>query len=63
MSSERLELSDEALTWINDMKALEVKVLEHLAKAPADVSGRWQAVAKTHFQEGRMAAVRSVTEK
>lgn len=36
------------------------RILNQLARNGAD--GRWAAVAKTHFQEGLMAAVRAVTK-
>lgn len=57
------ELSEEVKTFIKEVRELETKMLDLLANAPAEVDKRWQSVAKTHFQEGRMAAVRSVTEK
>jgi hypothetical protein len=34
-----------------------------LDAAPEGVDGRWKSIARTHFQEGRMALVRAVTEK
>lgn len=41
------------------------KTLEDLLKrfdeSKVDIDKRWQSIARTHFQEGLMAAVRSVT--
>lgn len=57
------ELSKEIRDYISQVKEQEKKFLDLVALAPDGVDKRWQAIAKTHIQEGRMAIVRSVTEK
>jgi hypothetical protein len=48
--------------WVAQMRALESGILNHLAAAPEDKDPRWVSIAKTKYEEGRMAAVRAVTE-
>lgn len=57
------ELSKETVDYISQVKELEKKFLDLIIAAPEGVDKRWQAISKTHIQEGRMALVRSVTEK
>ena len=57
------QLSQEVMDYVTLVKQEETKFLQLIASAPEGVDRRWQAVAKTHVQEGRMALVRSVTEK
>lgn len=58
-----MDLDKEVQDYIAVVKQEEAKFLELIASAPEGVDRRWQAIAKTHIQEGRMALVRSVTEK
>jgi hypothetical protein len=51
-------------TFVNTIRDLEkqiLAVLEEGFKNP-DINKRWLSIAKTHVEEGRMAAVRSVFE-
>lgn len=57
------ELSNEVKEYIIKVKEQEKIFLTIIASAPEGVDKRWQAIAKTHIEEGRMALVRSVTEK
>jgi hypothetical protein len=62
------QLSPEIIEYIAQVKELEQQFLALISSAPEGVDGRkpdgrWQAVSKTHIQEGRMALVRSVTEQ
>ncbi len=54
------ELSDTEVDTINQIKDLEILV----GQLWRNVSGdhRWRAIAKTHFQEGFTAFVRSVAK-
>ncbi len=38
------------------------QILEEFNVSSVDIDKRWQAIAKTHFQEGPMAAVRGITK-
>jgi len=57
------ELSQEVIDYIKQVKEQEKVFLALLDAAPEGVDGRWKSIARTHFQEGRMALVRAVTEK
>ena len=59
--------SPEQIRVINDLKTMEVQVVKCLdsfiyapLQCPAD--GRWMSIAKTHIQQGFMAAVRAVAK-
>lgn len=58
-----MSMPQEILDYISLVKEEEKKFLDLIAAAPDGVDRRWQAITKTHIQEGRMALVRSVTEK
>jgi hypothetical protein len=58
------ELTDNVKEFIKKVRDLESQMLNLINEFPKDqIDGRWSSIAKTHIQEGRMAAVRSVTEK
>jgi hypothetical protein len=57
------DLPQNITDYIAQVKEQEKVLLDLIAGAPEGVDRRWQAIAKTHIQEGRMAAVRSVTEQ
>jgi len=57
------ELSQQTKDYIAAVRVEEAKFLELIANAPEGVDKRWQELAKDHIQQGRMALVRSVTEK
>lgn len=63
--------SDEQIKWINYLKTKEIEIVEdfdNMLSAPFSFEGcapisadkRWLAIAKTHIQEGFMAATRAV---
>lgn len=56
------DLSDDDITVMNEIKAAErdAAALWNRVLSRPDVDKRWGAVAKTHFQEGFSALVRSV---
>lgn len=58
------ELSDEQIMLINRIKDMEIEVggLYRLVKMLETTDKRWTAIAKTHFQEGFSALVRSVAQ-
>lgn len=58
------DLSPEEIALMNEIKAEGEKVgalIEKLQATPG-VDQRWVAIAKTHLQQGFMAAVRSVAQ-
>jgi hypothetical protein len=58
-------LSPEQLNAINILKDIEFRLLQDTAQIFASLiehDKRWGAIAKTHFQEGFMAAVRSIAK-
>lgn len=58
------ELSADEIALINEVKAKGVELGELIDKLQG-YSGsdpRWVAIAKTHFQEGGMAAVRAIAK-
>ncbi len=57
------EFPKETIEYISKVKKMEKEFLELLESAPKDCDKRWQSISRTHIQEGRMALVRSVTEK
>ncbi len=57
------EFTQDTIDYIIKVKEEEKRFLELISSAPEGVDKRWQSIAKTHIQEGRMALVRSVTEK
>lgn len=57
-----ITLIDHNEVFIQKIREVENVVLELLKTAPPGSDGRWLSIAKTHFQEGRMAAVRSITD-
>lgn len=65
-------LTTEQVKWINYLKDKETNILEDINNMMGGKFGfegqefisanaRWLSIAKTHFQEGFMAAVRAVT--
>jgi len=46
--------------YIEKVKKLENELLKLIDNPPSCTDPRWRAIAKTHFQEGRMALVRSM---
>jgi hypothetical protein len=57
------DLSSNDITTVNIIKNMEIEVGNLWRDVTAgDIDKRWAAVAKTHFQEGFMALVRSVTK-
>ena len=57
------QLSDDEVRVVNRIKALEREVgfaWQQVREDVNDVDRRWLAVARTHFQEGFSALVRSV---
>lgn len=58
------ELTEDDLNQVNSIKDSEVDVsdLWKVIRSYPGVDPRWLAVAKTHFQEGFSALVRSVTK-
>lgn len=62
--------SQAAIDAVNQLKVLEEKYLRYLdllisANGPSDLDGalydpRWLAIARTHIQEGTMAAARAI---
>ncbi len=49
---------------VRDLESKMLQLLEESSKCPElNLDKRWCSIAKTHVQEGRMAAVRSATEK
>ncbi len=55
-------MTEEVKIYLDKLRDLEKQMLELLDQAPSNSDGRWKSIAKTHFQEGSMAAVRSVTQ-
>lgn len=57
------ELSEQDVELVNLVKEAEIQV-GNLWRMVAEkkTDGRWAAIAKTHFQEGFTALVRSVTK-
>lgn len=58
------DLTEQDINYVNIIKDGEIN-LGRLWRAVSEVDGvdkRWLAVAKTHFQEGFTALVRSVTQ-
>ncbi len=47
-------------TYVMKIRELEAQMLKLIESGPLEADGRWKSIAKTHFQEGRMALVRSV---
>lgn len=61
------DFSDLRLKLVNDLKESEELVLrrlDHLEDAPDELpmDRRWLAIARTHIQQGYMAAVRAVMQ-
>jgi hypothetical protein len=58
------ELSDEQIEWINRIKDAELELggLYRFVKGMEGVDKRFAAIAKTHFQEGFSALVRSIAQ-
>jgi hypothetical protein len=58
------ELSDEQIEWINRIKDAELELggLYRFVKGMKGVDKRFAAIAKTHFQEGFSALVRSIAQ-
>lgn len=58
-------LPENVVEYIKQVKVKEQEFLDLIQNAPEESNQdlRWKAIAKTHIQEGRMACVRSVTEK
>lgn len=52
--------SEQQQERVKKLKALEAEVLSVLGSFAGSADGRWCAVAKTHFEEGVMAATRAV---
>lgn len=60
-----VEQSPEQINGINTLKSIEISVVEILDKYLRDETAekadkRWMSIAKTHIQQGFMAAVRAV---
>jgi hypothetical protein len=55
-----IPLTQEQTTNVSRVKILENNLLDFLSSL-TDVDKRWLAIAKTHIQEGSMAATRSIT--
>lgn len=45
-----------------DVGARIERLLKDITSSPSNTDGRWSSIARTHFQEGLMAAVRSITK-
>jgi uncharacterized protein YacL len=61
---DRLQFAREGRSqFITKVKDLEAQMLKLLGDSAKIVDGRWASIAKTHFQEGTMAALRAVSEK
>jgi menaquinone-dependent protoporphyrinogen IX oxidase len=58
------ELSEQDIELVNLIKEAEIQVgtLWRVVVGQSTADRRWTAVAKTHFQEGFTALVRSVTK-
>ena len=58
------KLTEQEVGLVNKIKAKteELGVLIAELKSDPDLDHRWVSIAQTHFQEGSMAAVRSVTK-
>lgn len=58
------DLSQEEINAMNNIKAYgeELKELVEELESIIDLDQRWVAIAKTHLQQGIMAAVRSVAK-
>ena len=57
------ELSADEAASVRDIRELGAhceRILAQIQRGGAD--GRWASIAKTHFQEGLMAATRAVTQ-
>lgn len=55
------DLSKEEIQAMNDIKAMESNIAEFLTHLP-NADGRWLSIAKIHFQQGFMAAVRAIAK-
>lgn len=58
------ELTQEDIQRVNELKATEFLLLERLETIKTDFpdyDGRWLAIARTHIEQGFMAAIRSIT--
>jgi hypothetical protein len=59
------DISEVKLRVVNDLKESEefvLRKLDMLATAPFELDQRWLALARTHIQQGYMAAVRAVMQ-
>lgn len=57
------DLTEEEISYMNDVKQAEVDLgtlYKDLVNDVTDVNKRWAAIAKTHFEEGFSALVRSI---
>ena len=59
-----IEQTPEQIQFINDFKQLEINCVDMFnhfyAEGAPDCDKRWMSIAKTHVQQGFMAAVRAV---
>lgn len=57
-------LTAEDITNLNTFKALEAELLAKLKEmiTTANMDKRWSSIARTHFEEGFMAACRAVAK-
>lgn len=56
-------VSPEVVEFFDKVKEQERQFLELVSAAPKPVDPRWQAISRTHIQEGTMALMKSVEEK
>lgn len=57
------DLTDEEISYMNDVKKAEEdlgNLYKDLIDDVPDVNKRWASIAKTHFEEGFSALVRSI---
>ena len=58
------KLTEEEINTVNQLKNLEHDVLSYFETVDGylNLEKRWMAIAKTHIEQGFMAAVRAVTK-
>ncbi len=58
------DLTEEEISLMNDIKGMEIEVAQLWKEvfSEAGVDKRWAAVARTHFQEGFSALIRSIAK-
>ena len=56
------KLSDEEIKYVNQCKDMEYNILTNFVEGIPDLDLRWKCIAKTHFEQGFMALIRSITK-